>query len=175
VADETNGNGLTPNPGESWQDFAERVREDERAKGADSEGDTTTFEGVIGGTVPKVDKAPESREDAAELGKMFAEYRAEVAALRKELQAHRPRQVQVAATTETPEQRHEARLEAIADSSHYCPGCGALGKYAQKCTGPAGSGHPPIEMVTTDELGGDPEKHTPAPSTDPDQPDLVAA
>jgi hypothetical protein len=30
-------------------------------------------------------------------------------------------------------------------------------------------------MVSTDELGGDPAKHAKAPSTDPDQPDLVAA
>lgn len=134
-----------------------------------------TFEGVIGGTVPKVDHAPETRDDATALGRMFAEYRAEVAALRRELQAHRPGRVTVQEPTETPEQRRDQRLAAIADASHYCPACGTLGKYPQKCSGDPAAGHAPIEMVSTEELGGDPERHTRAPSTDPDHPDLVAA
>lgn len=127
--------------------------------------------------VPKLDHNPQTPEEVQELGKMFAEYRAEVAALRQELQAHRPRTVNVAATQETPEQRHEARMALIADSSHYCPACGTLSKYPRQCVGPDPRfpSHAPVEMVTTDELGGDPAKHTRAPSTDLDQPDRLAA
>lgn len=124
--------------------------------------------------VPKVDHAPQTPEEVSELGKMFAEYRAEVAALRQELQAHRPRTVNVAATQETMEQRQDARLAAISEASHYCPGCGKLSKYPRECFGRLDGPHAPIEMVPTDELGGDPAKHTAAPSTDPDRPDLVA-
>lgn len=128
-------------------------------------------------TVPKVDHAPETPEEAQDLGKMFAEYRAEVAALRQELQSHRPRVVFQGQQTETPEQRQEARLAAIAEASHYCPACGTLSKYPRLCTGPdpRHPTHAPVEMVSTDELGGDPANHTKAPSTDPDQPDPVAA
>lgn len=125
--------------------------------------------------VPKVEQAPQTAEDANQLGKMFAEYRAEVAALRQELQAHRPRTVQVAGPQETEQDRLDARLAAIAEHSHYCPGCGKLSKYPRECTGTPAGPHAPIEMVSTDELGGDPEKHTRAPSTDPDRPDPVPA
>lgn len=167
-----------PNPGETWQDYGKRVQEEALANanaGADEPISDPTFAGAIGGNVPKVDHAPTTREEAAELGRMFAEYRAEVQRLREELAAHRPRVIQVGAQQETPEQRREARLALIADHSHYCPACGKLGKYAQQCNGTPSGPHAPLEMVTTDELGGDPANHTKAPSTDPDQPDLVAA
>lgn len=161
--------------GETLAEYVQRVVQAAMATGVHTE-DVETEAGTMPKVrVPKLDHAPESRDDAAELGKMFAEYRAEVAALRKELQAHRPRTVQVQGPQETVEQRRDARLALIAENTHYCPGCGKLGKYAQQCTGPVGSGHPPLEMVSTDELGGDPEKHTRAPSTDPDRPDLIAA
>lgn len=125
--------------------------------------------------VPKVDHAPQTPEEVQELGRMFAEYRAEVAALRQELQAHRPRTITVAAPSETPEQRQDRRLAAIAEHSHYCPACGRLSKYPRECVGTIAGPHAAIEMVPTDELGGDPAKHTRAPSTDTDQPDLIAA
>lgn len=116
--------------------------------------------------VPKLDHNPETAEDVAALAAAFAEYRKEVAALREELKSHRPRTVQVAATVETVEERTKARLAAIAEHSHYCPGCGALGKYPQKCTGPVASPHKALEMVSTDELSGDPANHTAAPATE---------
>lgn len=116
--------------------------------------------------VPKLDHNPETPEEVQQLAAAFAEYRAEVAALRKELAAHRPRTVQVAATVETEEQRREARLAAIAEASHYCPGCGLLGNYPQKCHGLDASPHKALEMVPTEELSGDPANHTAAPSTD---------
>jgi hypothetical protein len=127
--------------------------------------------------VPKVDHTPETPEEVQDLAKMFAEYRAEVAALRQELQSHRPRVITVAGPQETVEQRQEARLAAIAENSFYCPLCGTLSKYARLCTGPdpLHPSHKAFEMVSTDELGGDPAKHTKAPSTDPDHPDLIAA
>lgn len=130
-----------------------------------------------GPQVPKVDHAPTNADEATELGKMFAEYRAEVAALRQELAAHRPRVVTVGAAQESVQDRLDARLAAIAKNSHYCPACGTLSKYPRICVGPdtLHPSHKPLEMVTTDELGGDPAKHTRAPSTDPDKPDLVAA
>lgn len=125
--------------------------------------------------VPQVEHPPQTPEEVLELGKMFAEYRAEVAALRQELAAHRPRTINVAAPQETLEQRQEARLALIAENSHYCPGCGKLSKYPRECVGTPAQPHKAIEMVPTDELGGDPARHAKAPSTDPDQPDLIAA
>lgn len=180
-----------PFPGESWQDYGKRMQEMGAANAkqeapadplppVDENGEPLndpTFESTIGVTPPKVDK-PKTREEATEFGRIMAEFRKEIADLRREMASHRPRVQQVATETETPEMRQEARLQAIADSSHYCPGCGALGKYAQKCDGsgsPSGHPHPPLEMVSTDELGGDPHDHTRAPSTDPDFPDRVAA
>lgn len=171
-----------PNPGETWQEYGARIQAEAAAKTrqeapADDALNDPTFEGVIGGNVPKLDKPPETREDAAELGKAFAQFRAEVAQLRRELQQHRPGRVAVQEPTETIEDRTNARAEAIANHSHYCPGCGTLSKYPRICTGPdpRHPTHPPIEMGETEELGGDPENHTRAPSTDPDQPDLPVA
>lgn len=55
----------------------------------------------------------------------------------------------------------------------YCPGCGRVWNFLTECRGmtPAAP-HPPIEVVSTDELKrtgdhehGDPVKHTPAPDT----------
>ncbi len=165
-----------PNAGESWEDYGKRVAEATRSQSGETLSEPT-FEGVIGGKVPKVDHNPQTQEDVTALGKAFAEYRAEVAALRQELQAHRPRTVNVSAPQETLEQRTEARLAAISEASHYCPGCGTLSKYPRQCVGPdpAHPSHKALEMVSTDELGGDPANHTKAPSTDPDQPEAVAA
>jgi hypothetical protein len=52
------------------------------------------------------------------------------------------------------------------DAPFYCPGCGKRVQYQQQCTGKPESPHPPIEVISTDELSGDPEKHTAAPSTE---------
>jgi len=50
------------------------------------------------------------------------------------------------------------------DAPFYCPGCGLRYSYQQKCTGKPESPHPPIEVVSTDELSGD--NPTAAPSTE---------
>lgn len=39
----------------------------------------------------------------------------------------------------------------------YCPGCGERYEYRQRCTGKAESPHPPIEVVSTDELANEPD------------------
>lgn len=118
--------------------------------------------------VPQVDHAPQTPEEAQALGEAFAAFRKEVADLRAELAAHKPRTVFQAQVTETPEQRAEARLAEIAEASHYCPGCGELSKYPKACRGECGRralGSPLLEFASTDELGGDPARHTAAPST----------
>lgn len=119
--------------------------------------------------VPRVEHAPATPDEVRSLSAALSTFRQEVAQLRQEMRQRAGHPVQVAAPTETLEQRTEARKELIANSSHYCPGCGNLGSYPQRCTGASGSmGHAPIEMVSTDELGGDPEDHSRAPATDPD-------
>lgn len=126
--------------------------------------------------VPKLDHNPETPDEVSKLAGMFAEFRKEVHALRAELRQRAGQQVQIAGPTETIEDRTNRRLELIAQNSHYCPGCGELGTYPQKCTGPKGGHpHPAIEMVSTDELGGDPQDHTAAPATDPDGYPALAA
>jgi len=52
------------------------------------------------------------------------------------------------------------------DAPYYCPGCGKRVQYPQQCTGRPEAPHPPIEVVSTEELSGDPEKLTAAPSTE---------
>lgn len=57
--------------------------------------------------------------------------------------------------------------EPLPEQPYYCPGCGKRSKYPRECTGlAADKPHPPIEMIETDELAGDPSNHTAAPSTD---------
>lgn len=53
------------------------------------------------------------------------------------------------------------------DAPFYCPGCGRRWNFPTECNGmsPAAP-HAPIEVVSTDELDGDPEKHTAAPATE---------
>lgn len=109
--------------------------------------------------------APETPEEVKELAAAFAEYRKEVEALRRDLAKFNKAPTQVTATVETVEDRTNARLAAIAEHSHYCPGCGKLGKYPQKCDGTAEGPHKSLEMVPTEELGGDPAFHTAAPDT----------
>jgi hypothetical protein len=58
----------------------------------------------------------------------------------------------------------EASTESRKDAAYYCPGCGLRYEYPQKCTGKPESPHPPIEVVSTDELSGD--NPTAAPSTE---------
>ncbi len=117
-------------------------------------------------TVPHVDEAPQTFADAEALGRAFAEFRAEVAQLRKELAASRQPQKFQAAVTETLVERTNRRVLEIANHSHYCPGCGRLYNYPQQCRGSVEAPHLPNEVVSTSELAGDPALHTAAPNTD---------
>jgi hypothetical protein len=116
--------------------------------------------------VPQVDHPPTTPEEVQDLAAAFAAFRGEVAQLRQELAAARSPQKFMAAVTETIEDRTAARLAEIATHSHYCPACGLLYDYPQKCVGIAEAPHAPQEVVTTDELAGDPASHTAAPNTD---------
>ena len=92
------------------------------------------------------------------------QHRAEVANLREELAASK--QASTVAQPQpsvalTAEDALAARMEEVGKHSHYCPACGLLYDYQQRCTGKAESPHPPVEVVSTDELKeGDPSKHT---------------
>lgn len=96
-----------------------------------------------------------------------AAHRAEVQALREQIDAQKPSApTGVIGTLQSAEDRLHERLAEIANHSHYCPGCGNLGDYPQKCQGSPTAPHQPIEMVSTDELQQeDPSKHTAAPAT----------
>jgi len=89
------------------------------------------------------------------------EQRAQIASLK----GNRP--APVAAPSLSAEQLEEQRAAEIADHEYYCPGCGQLYDYAQQCVGRPEAPHPPIEVVSTDELKGDDSTaHTAAPHTD---------
>lgn len=61
------------------------------------------------------------------------------------------------------EDRAPARTQ---DEPFYCPGCGRRYSYRRECVGRSSEQpHPPIEVVSTDELNGDPAHFTPAPNT----------
>jgi hypothetical protein len=79
-------------------------------------------------------------------------HRAEVAELREQIAASRPATPAPVVANLSPEDALAARMQEIGQHSHYCPGCGLLYDYPQRCTGKAESGHPPIEVVSTDEL-----------------------
>lgn len=122
-------------------------------------------EGRQAPTVPKVE-TPATADDVAALHELLKEYRAEVAKFRQESRDAQNAPREIVAVHETLEDRLNKRLEAIANASHYCPGCGKLGNYPQKCEGTREGPHLPIEMVSTEELAGDPVNHTAAPNTD---------
>jgi len=52
------------------------------------------------------------------------------------------------------------------DAEYYCPACGRRAVYLKECTGRGEAPHPPVLVVPTAELKGDPANHTPAPSTE---------
>lgn len=97
------------------------------------------------------------------------QHRAEVAALRQQLDEQQQRHTPPPApsnTPQSPEEALKARMEEVNQHDYYCPGCGKLVDYQQQCTGRGESPHPPLEVVSTDELkAGDTEKYTAAPSS----------
>ena len=94
------------------------------------------------------------------------EDRAEMATLRQEVAASRKPAPVVTANAPSPAEALEARMADVNEHSHYCPGCGKLSTYIRDCLGNPASPHPPVQMVSTDELKGDDvSKHTAAPDT----------
>jgi hypothetical protein len=95
------------------------------------------------------------------------QHRQEVASLREELAAAATKSTVVAVPATlplSPEDALLARMNEVSKHDYYCPGCGRLVDYQQQCQGKAESPHPPIEVVSTDELKtGD--QHTAAPAT----------
>ena len=116
-------------------------------------------------TSPEAPAAPQTTDDL--LRAVLAEqqqHRAEVASLREELAVSKqqPQVSQVAPSVAlSAEDALAARMVEVGKHDFYCPGCGLLYDYQQRCSGKPESPHPPIEVVSTDELkAGDPSKHT---------------
>lgn len=65
------------------------------------------------------------------------------------------------------QQQEEAPVEGAPEHPFYCPGCGKQVDYQQQCTGSPEAPHPPIEVVSSDEIhpNADPANHTAAPDT----------
>ena len=104
----------------------------------------------------------------AELVTAQQQHRDEIAQLRQELAKSKAPAPHVGPLVlKSAEQLLEERVAEIRMHTHYCPGCGRLSKYMRECHGrSAEAPHPPIEMVSTEELlAGDPALHTPAPDT----------
>lgn len=69
-------------------------------------------------------------------------------------------------TTETTTDTDTKSDEKVGQEfPYYCPGCGRRWNYQTECVGTPTAPHAPIEVISTDELDGDPEKHTAAPDT----------
>lgn len=102
-----------------------------------------------------------------QLIQMQQEHREEVAKLREEVNAKKAPAPAPSRDRKSPEELREERVADIREHSHYCPGCGRLSKYQRECTGlNSAAPHPPIEMVSVEELLGDDESlHTAAPDT----------
>jgi hypothetical protein len=116
--------------------------------------------------VPVIDSPPVTRDDVLAIGRMFAEFRSQIADMQAEIKKNAPRVFHNAVDDlQTAEDRLAARLEEISKHDFYCPGCGKLVDYLQACIGSPTAPHPPIEVVSTDELKGDESGHTPAPNT----------
>ena len=115
------------------------------------------------------EQQPETVED--QLRQLLAgqeEYRKEVAALRSDIAQSRanvaaPPQ---SANAPSPEEAAATRMAQVEQFPYYCHVCGRLYKRETECRGTAVAPHPPVEVVSTDELKqGDTSLHTPAPST----------
>lgn len=49
---------------------------------------------------------------------------------------------------------------------YYCPGCGQGYPYPAQCVGTPTAPHPAIQTVDSDELHGEPDEHTAAPTSE---------
>lgn len=114
-------------------------------------------------TAPAQGQAQSTNDLLQQIITQQEQHRAEVAALREQIDAQKqqPAPQQAPATNLSPEDALKARMEEVGKHDFYCPGCGLLYSYQQRCTGKAESPHPAIEVVSTDELkAGDEAKYT---------------
>lgn len=109
---------------------------------------------------PQDAPVPQSTDDMLrELLAGRAEDRAELAALRAQIdkaKAPPPRQTSSALSVE---ELQTQRAAEIAAHDYYCPGCGRLYDRERECTGRPEAPHAPLEVVSTDELKGDDPNH----------------
>lgn len=71
----------------------------------------------------------------------------------------------MATTTDTATEDDTQETKQAQEHPYYCPACGRKYDYRQRCKGTDEQPHKACEVVSTDELNGDPSKHTPAPPT----------
>lgn len=119
---------------------------------------------------PQPSPSPETTDDLLrQLLAERAEDRASLAALQEEI--HRDRQQAprpVSSVVQSQEDLAAARAEELSQHDFYCPGCGRLYDYRRECSGRGEAPHPPLEVVSTDELKqDDTSKHTAAPGVNP--------
>lgn len=107
---------------------------------------------------PVAEQPQTSEQLLTQLLEAQQQHRDELAAMRRELDAERSRRPAPgpSATPVDPATLQRERLEQVAEHSHYCPGCGRLYDYPQRCQGGREAPHPPIEVVSTDELKNPP-------------------
>lgn len=103
-----------------------------------------------------------SKSQIEQLLEMQKEQRAEIAALRESLAKAKAAPPPLTARAPSAEELQQERLRELAEHSHYCPGCGQVYDYQQRCQGTAEKPHPPIEVVSTDEV-----RNRPDPENDP--------
>lgn len=113
---------------------------------------------------PQPDRPLTSEEMLAQIMADQKAHRAEVAQLREEVAQSRAPAPQTTVTITTAEERQAARAAEVAAHPFYCPGCGRLYDYQRECKGGDTTPHPAIDVVSTDELRGDPANHTAAPA-----------
>lgn len=86
------------------------------------------------------------------------EYRNEISALRTEVAKARRQPIPTSTVQAlSAEQLLANRMTEIEKYPYYCPACGKLHKYPGMCTGSAAAPHPPVEVVSTDELKDPPD------------------
>lgn len=107
-------------------------------------------------TIVKAPDAPDGTDPAPDAPAKPKRTKAEKAERRE----RKARKASAAVATEDTE-----ATEKSDDSPFYCPGCGRRFEYRRPCTGTATAPHPEIEVVSTDELSGPEDKHTPAPAS----------
>lgn len=95
------------------------------------------------------------------------QHRAEVAALREQVNAQKPTPAPQGQRQYSAEEAAALRADEIALHPFYCFGCGLLYDYQRECRGKPESPHPALDVVSTDELKQeDVSQHTHAPNTD---------